>query len=189
LCPEACGWLDCVALSAALEGSRLEEFELRLRQLSTVPWERLHGLKIAKDEDIQFNPVQGQLTLRDLRDLWRLDVPVAALLGWSPEQAQPLAETLPAALTHLCVSEDLPRNLSNPYPWTEEFILAQLEAFFATQPQLQVFELIPHSSRWDATAEGRLYDICEAAGIACFIHSQFPFLRYAYECVCCINET
>src|SRR4029077_12354599 len=105
--------------------STLEEFELRV-QVFTNPTisEAFNELPLVKS---QLGP------LRKLSHLRKLEVPIAVLLGWSPEQGQLLAEILPASLMHLCVAEELYSHGS--YAWTEELVLGKLEDFFSSVRQ------------------------------------------------------
>jgi hypothetical protein len=169
LCPDTSDLVDCVELTAALHHvcSTLEEFELNVRSWT---------YRSSSSASHKLSVVKGQLgPLHELSHLRKLQVPIEVLLGWSPEQAQPLAEILPSSLTHLCVTEDL--GTMHSYAWTKELILDKLEAFFSsvrqTLPQLQVFELDPWSAskEWDVAAAEQLDAMCSSAGVACLIVS------------------
>ena len=124
----------------------------------------------------ELQPVSGQLALRGFPRLRKLKAPIVTLLGWSPDDPRPLAEVVPAGLTHLCLTEDLA--LQCLYKWVEKLMLKELAAFLAVwrsaTPDLQAVEFWLNGSwtRWHEDVE-QLRTMCEEAGV-----------RYAVRWLC-----
>ena len=155
-------WHDCSVLTAALQQvqSTLTELDLSANIYSEA------GLHVEFLNELQ--PVSGQLALREFPRLRKLKAPIATLLGWSPDDPRPLAEVVPAGLTHLCLTEDLALLCS--YKWVEKLVLKELAAFLAVwrsaTPDLQAVEFWLNGSwtRWHEDVE-QLRTMCEEAGV------------------------
>jgi hypothetical protein len=155
-------WHDCSLLTAALQQvqSTLTELDLSVNIYSEA------GRPVEFLDELQ--PVSSQLALREFPRLRILKAPITTLLGWSPDEPRPLAEVVPAGLTHLCLTEDLASHGS--YKWVEKFVIKELAAFLAVwrsaTPSLQAVEFWLNGSctRWHEDVE-QLRTMCEVAGV------------------------
>ncbi|KAI1112287.1 hypothetical protein F5Y14DRAFT_272879 [Nemania sp. NC0429] len=125
-------------------------------------------------EDLRIVPVNGHLSLSRFTNLRTLRVPVALLLGWTPQLAPELDQVLPASLRSLSLTEDLVKQ--STYQWSEDALLAKLHGFLTgLDERTHSLELVEfHLSqlwgdRWRAATTGKLEQMVTEARVRCVV--------------------
>ncbi|KAI0435138.1 hypothetical protein F5Y09DRAFT_105128 [Xylaria sp. FL1042] len=158
---------DCDELGRGLHylHRTLEHLDLRVRLYSTCA-EEVDSLEII--------PVRGHLhSLPRFSNLRTLRVPIAMLLGWTPQEAPEIEQLLPRSLRNLSLSEDLAMQCT--YQWPEEVLVDKLETFFAAMARkehtLELVKIYPEKAwgGWEDATKERVQEMATRAGVRCIV--------------------